>query len=128
MQIAYRRLPDTEKECATPPPRHALGLEVLLEIHTFSELAYVNADVDMVGVNNRNLGTFVTDVKNSFHIAEKLRQIPATALDSSDSPSAATCFGKRNFTSRNHLPAARCRLPRLPYRRNLYETRRPEMH
>ena len=39
---------------------HALGLEVLLEIHTFSELAYVNADVDMVGVNNRNLGTFVT--------------------------------------------------------------------
>ena len=24
----------------------------------------------MVGVNNRNLGTFVTDVENSFHIAE----------------------------------------------------------
>ena len=64
----------TQEECATLTARaHALGLEVLLEIHTFSELAYVNADVDMVGVNNRNLGTFVTDVKNSFHIAEKLR-------------------------------------------------------
>ena len=69
----------TQEECATLTARaHVLGLEVLLEIHTFSELAYVNADVDMVGVNNRNLGTFVTDVKNSF-------QIPATALDSSDS-------------------------------------------
>lgn len=61
----------TQEECATLTARaHALGLEVLLEIHTFSELAYVNADVDMVGVNNRNLGTFVTDVKNSFHITE----------------------------------------------------------
>ena len=39
----------TQKECATLTARaHALGLEVLLEIHTFSELAYVNADVDMV--------------------------------------------------------------------------------
>ena len=61
----------TQEECATLTAlAHALGLEVLLEIHTFSELAYVNADVDMVGVNNRNLGTFVTDVKNSFHIVE----------------------------------------------------------
>ena len=66
----------TQEECATLTARaHALRLEVLLEIHTFSELAYVNADVDMVGVNNRNLGTFVTDVKNSCHIAEKPRQI-----------------------------------------------------
>ena len=28
----------------------------------------------MVGVNNRNLGTFVTDIENSFRIAERLRQ------------------------------------------------------
>ena len=39
----------TQEECATLTAQaHALGLEVLLEIHTFSELAYVNADVDMV--------------------------------------------------------------------------------
>ena len=113
----------TQEECATLTARaHALGLEVLLEIHTFSELAYVNADVDMVGVNNRNLGTFVTDVKNSFHIAEKLRQIPARAWIPPTAQACRYLFGKRNFTSRNHLPAARCRLPRLPYRRNLYET------
>ena len=102
----------TQEECATLTARaHILGLEVLLEIHTFSELAYINEDVDMVGVNNRNLGTFVTDVENSFHNPGFFRQPKP----------AATCFGKRNFTSRNHLPATHCRFPRLPYRRNLYE-------
>ena len=51
---------------------HELKLEVLLEIHTEAELAYVNDYIDMVGVNNRNLGTFHTDVENSFRLAEKL--------------------------------------------------------
>ena len=53
---------------------HELSLEVLLEIHTESELDYVDDEVDMVGVNNRNLGTFHTDVQNSFRLAEKLPQ------------------------------------------------------
>ena len=34
-------------------------LEVLLEIHSPSELSYINKEVDMVGVNNRNLGSDV---------------------------------------------------------------------
>ena len=29
-------------------------------------------NIDMVGVNNRNLGTFHTDVENSFRLAELL--------------------------------------------------------
>lgn len=53
---------------------HALGLEVLLEIHNPAELAYANKEVDMIGVNNRNLGSFVTDIENSFRIAEQLRE------------------------------------------------------
>ena len=54
----------TQKECtALTTQAHALGLEVLLEIHNPSELPYINKEVDMLGVNNRNLGTFVTDVK-----------------------------------------------------------------
>lgn len=65
----------TQEECADLTARaHALGLEVLLEIHSPRELAYISKDVDMVGVNNRNLGTFVTDVENSFRIAGQLRQ------------------------------------------------------
>ena len=53
---------------------HALGLEVLLETHTEAELEYICPEIDMVGVNNRNLGTFHTDVENSFRMAEALRE------------------------------------------------------
>lgn len=83
----------TQEECADLTARaHALGLEVLLEIHSPRELAYISKDVDMVGVNNRNLGTFVTDVENSFRIAGQLRQTIADARNvpdaqgSSDNP------------------------------------------
>lgn len=51
---------------------HEIGLEVLLEIHGEKELDYIESEPDMCGVNNRNLGTFVTDVNNSFVMAEKL--------------------------------------------------------
>lgn len=51
---------------------HELGLEVLLEIHEESELVYVNEHIDMVGVNNRNLGSFHTDIRNSFRLADQL--------------------------------------------------------
>ena len=51
---------------------HELGLEVLLEIHSEQELEYIEDNIDTVGVNNRNLGTFHTDVENSFRLAEKL--------------------------------------------------------
>ena len=61
---------------------HRLGLEVLLEIHRESELDCVNEHIDMIGVNNRNLGSFHTDVKNSFRLAEKL---PADFLKVSES-------------------------------------------
>ncbi|GCB33826.1 indole-3-glycerol phosphate synthase TrpC [Bacteroides faecalis] len=53
---------------------HILGLEVLLEIHSTEELSYINKDVDMVGINNRNLGTFITDIENSFRLAGQLPQ------------------------------------------------------
>lgn len=51
---------------------HELSLEVLLEIHSEKELEYLNEHIDMIGVNNRNLGTFHTDVENSFRLAGKL--------------------------------------------------------
>lgn len=51
---------------------HELGLEVLLEMHSESELDYAELMPDMCGINNRNLGSFVTDVFNSFRLAEKL--------------------------------------------------------
>lgn len=53
---------------------HELGLEVLLEIHSSDKLAYIDKKIDMVGINNRNLGTFFTDVENSFRLAGQLPQ------------------------------------------------------
>lgn len=53
---------------------HELGLQVLLEVHTEAELEYMRGGVDMLGVNNRNLGTFHTDVQNSFRIAAAMRE------------------------------------------------------
>jgi len=53
---------------------HTLGLEVLLEMHDEHELEYAELNPDLCGINNRNLGSFVTDVQNSFRLAEMLPQ------------------------------------------------------
>jgi len=54
---------------------HTLGLEVLLEMHAEQELEYATLGPDLCGINNRNLGSFVTDVDNSFRLAERLRDV-----------------------------------------------------
>ena len=54
---------------------HTLNMEVLLEIHSETELEHLNPSVDMLGVNNRNLGTFHTDVENSFRLAEAMKTV-----------------------------------------------------
>ena len=61
---------------------HELGLEVLLEMHSEPELEYVDLEPDMCGINNRNLGSFITDVQNSFRLAAML---PKEAVKVSES-------------------------------------------
>ena len=61
---------------------HTLGLEVLLEMHAEHELEYAELQPDLCGINNRNLGSFVTDVENSFRLAEFL---PKDAVKVSES-------------------------------------------
>ena len=61
---------------------HDLRLEVLLEMHSEPELEYAELEPDMCGINNRNLGSFVTDVQNSFRLAELL---PKEAVKVSES-------------------------------------------
>lgn len=54
---------------------HNLGLEVLLEVHDPKELDYLKVGIpDMLGVNNRHLGTFHTDVEVSFRIAALMQE------------------------------------------------------
>lgn len=63
----------TEKQCyQLASVAHNIGLEVLLEIHSESELKYITPMVDVVGINNRNLSTFVTDVQVSLDLGKKI--------------------------------------------------------
>lgn len=52
----------------------ALNLEVLLELHNETELNHLCEDVDIVGINNRNLKTFAVDLEQSIRLAEKIDQ------------------------------------------------------
>jgi indole-3-glycerol phosphate synthase len=73
----------TKQECKTLLHKaHELGLEVLLEMHSEEELEYAEIGPDLCGINNRNLGSFVTDVENSFRLAELL---PKDAVKVSES-------------------------------------------
>ena len=73
----------SKQECQTLLQKaHALGLEVLLEMHSEQELEYAELEPDICGINNRNLGSFVTDVENSFRLAELL---PKDAVKVSES-------------------------------------------
>ena len=61
---------------------HELQLEALLEMHSEEELEYADLEPDLCGINNRNLGTFITSVDNSFQLASKL---PSEAVKVSES-------------------------------------------
>lgn len=51
---------------------HELGLETLVELHVAEELASLPSDADMVGINNRDLATFSTDIGNASRLIDKL--------------------------------------------------------
>ena len=53
---------------------HQLDMEVLLEIHNEKELDYIQPNIDVVGINNRDLTTFVTDINHSILLGKKIPQ------------------------------------------------------
>ena len=59
-----------------------LGLEVLLELHAAEELEHICDETTIIGINNRNLRTFVVDIERSLRMAE---QIPLSKLKVAES-------------------------------------------
>lgn len=52
---------------------HSLGLEVLLEIHQQKELNHLDlSNIDLIGINHRNLETFDVHMQHSQHIVETI--------------------------------------------------------
>ena len=80
---------------------HELGLEVLLEMHSEPELEYAALESDMCGINNRNLGSFITDVENSFRLAELLPKdavkVSESGISNPDTVRALRQAGFRGF-------------------------------
>jgi len=59
-----------------------LGLNVLLEIHKEDELDHVCDEVDVVGINNRDLKSFAVDLNHSIELCKK---IPSDKIKISES-------------------------------------------
>lgn len=85
---------------------HRLGLEVLLELHSPAELDYVDCAPDLVGVNNRSLGTFHTDAAHALTLADALAQ---ATRNLPDPPLLVAESGI-------HDPETACRLRQCGYR------------
>lgn len=61
---------------------HELGLEVILEVHEADELPACSPCVDVIGVNNRDLRSFVTDPERSIALRRYLPEGPLPISES----------------------------------------------
>ncbi|GIV38633.1 MAG: indole-3-glycerol phosphate synthase [Thermonema sp.] len=108
---------------------HDLGLEVLCEIHSIEDLdKAMEAPVDMIGVNNRNLKTFEVSLEHSKQLAayipEDTVRISESGLRTADDLVALMQHGYRGFligetfmtspepgeSCRRLIEATRCRI------------------
>lgn len=80
---------------------YGMQLEVLLEVHSEQELGHLNSYISMLGINNRNLGTFQTSLDHSFRLAEKMREADSRVLLVSESgisePSTVSELREKGF-------------------------------
>jgi indole-3-glycerol phosphate synthase len=76
----------------------SLQLEVLLELHAEEELEHICDATELVGINNRNLKTFVVDIERSLNMAAR---IPAGKIKIAESgisdPANIRLFKEHDF-------------------------------
>ncbi len=70
---------------------HQMELETLLEFHNYDELEKYVEDTDLVGINNRDLTTFVTDVATSQMMIDKLPKSAVKVAESGIRTYADVC-------------------------------------
>jgi len=61
---------------------HELGMEVILELHDDDETDKIDPEVDMIGINNRNLKDFKVDLDRSIKL---LGRLPVNSIKISES-------------------------------------------
>jgi indole-3-glycerol phosphate synthase len=93
----------------------SLEMEVLLEVHSEEELEKLVAEINMVGVNNRNLQSFETNVDISRALSEK---IPSEFLKISESgiSDPATLVDLRKYGYEGFLVGERFMMSTQPKR------------
>lgn len=89
---------EKEKLQAFAKTAKSVGLEVLMELHSVNQLDKLSDDIDLVGVNNRNLKTFEVDVVNSFRIGSQIpRGFVKIAESGINDPQTVVDFKKEGF-------------------------------
>lgn len=95
----------------------SLGLEVLLEIHTREEIPASLENINVIGVNNRDLHDFSTDPMRSIelakHLPEGITKISESGLDNAETIIKLRDAGFNGFLigeafMRENDPAAAC--------------------
>ncbi len=96
---------------------HQLGLQVLLEIHNAEELSVLSENVDMIGVNNRNLKDFKVNIQTSIGLSEKIPdefvKISESGISKAENIIELKKFGYKGFLMgenfmKNQNPAKAC--------------------
>ena len=78
-----------------------IGLEILLEIHSKDQLSKLNDNIDIIGINNRNLKTFDVSIENSKILSEFIPQniikISESGIHSPDDIIELKKYGYKGF-------------------------------
>jgi len=94
-----------------------LGLEVLLEIHDKEEIKKVTPEIDLLGINNRNLKTFEVDINSSLEllpmIPDHVVKVTESGINSPDKLLTLKSAGFQGFLMGEYfmrfpLPAKAC--------------------
>lgn len=49
-----------------------LGMEVIMELHSENEIHKINDNINIIGINNRNLHTFQVNIETSYNLYNKI--------------------------------------------------------